>query len=268
MSQLGRDLFISYRRPLRGSRSCLAADLARSLQQHWRSQGTVVFDKSAVSSKVSFATDLVDEGLNHCIAVLVIVDEAWLDEKNLRRLHVGDWVHFEISYAIEHGLVILPVIESARLDDFRRATLPVGIAAIRSGEHDAFVLNAGQSVADNAKAIANILTARLPGHTRNPSYLRATDRHNFPRKGSADEAEDQLHAPSAQVHLLRWIDRHNGVVQFVFWLCLAICLFITKAFTSWEHWLSIPAALLLVLCGFAWRLGPRMRAWYLRRLQA
>lgn len=267
MLQQGQDLFISYRRAPRESSSCLAADLARPLQQDWRSHGMVVFDKTAVRSKVTFATDLVDSGLNHCIALLVIVDDAWLDEKNLKRLHASnDWVYFEIRHAIEHRLLILPVVQPARLGDFRRALLPAGIAAIQSAQHNAFVLDAFGSTADNAKAIAKTLKARLPGHARNPSHLRAADRHNRPRTGSADEAQAQLHAPSAPVLMLRWIDTHNDVVQFVFWLCLAGCLFITKVFSSWEHWLSIPAAVCTALCGYAWRLGPRLRAWYLRRL--
>src|SRR5574338_310126 len=114
-----RDLFISYRRPLAKRGRCLAEELAVLLLPRWSEGGKVVFDTVHVKNEETFATDLVDDGLNQCIAMVAIIDDAWLDQSSLGRLGPNDWVTYELNHAVRHNCVLLLVGTGSARSRFR-----------------------------------------------------------------------------------------------------------------------------------------------------
>lgn len=199
------NLFISYRRPCAARATSLAVRLGAAMQPQWQALGQVFVDKTAVINPKRFATCLVDNGLNRSVAVLAVVDDAWLDPANLQRLNQrGDWVSFELSYAIEHSLCI--VLVGSRESQRRLATTPLRDSLAKLHRAIWFEWDEGRSVHPQAQALIELLSARLPDHRRRASSLRADARHNDPKFIDVEEAKANYNGPRSAYLLLAGLD--------------------------------------------------------------
>lgn len=267
---MSSNVFISYRR---SGPASLALRVEGELRELWRGRGEVYLDERVVSGRDAVATLLVDNSLNVSDAMLVIVDECWLQPKMLQqleedelRLKAGDpnkdWVYFEIRHALEHDVLLVLVVAPGCLTRWRSSCLPLGLKSLQDGAHPLCCVEADVPLDAQVQLLASLLEERLRNCRRRPSALRAGDSNNRPRPVAAREAEHSLGYLPWSYRLLRWADEVNVVVQTMFWITCALSVFAwLESSAAW-----VPTAIGAVVLGGAWRLAPMARADYLQRL--
>jgi hypothetical protein len=109
-------VFISYRREDTGGEAAhLASDLSRVL-----GRDEVFIDIDTISAGVDFV-DRIEDALDHCEVVLVLIGDRWLDATDAsgaRRLDdESDFVRLEVVRALAGpGVTVVPVlVEGARM---------------------------------------------------------------------------------------------------------------------------------------------------------
>ena len=199
------NLFISYRRPRTSQATSLAVRLGAAMRPQWKALGEVFVDKTTVTDPKKFATCLVDNGLNRSLAVLAVVDDAWLDPTNLQRLDQdADWVGFELSYAIEHSLCI--VLIGSRESQRRLAATQLRDSLAKLHRATWFEWDESRPVLPQTQALIELLRARLPAHRRRTSTLRADARHNDPKLIGVEEAKTKYSGPRSAYLLFAGFD--------------------------------------------------------------
>ncbi len=125
-------LFISYRRSDSAGQAGRLADQLR----HLRPQLELFFDTSTLRPGAPWQAG-IDQALQQCDVMLVVVGPAWLKalpDQPLSRLHQpGDLVAHEISVALQRGIKVVPVrVGGARLPSV--AELPPALQGLLAGQ--------------------------------------------------------------------------------------------------------------------------------------
>jgi len=101
-------VFISYRR---ADATIAAKLLKRILDARW-GKGVVFLDEQ-IAGGVDFV-DSIGEALSACSIVIALVGKHWEDSESMNRrgrlFHPSDWIRREISYALDHEYVVIPVL--------------------------------------------------------------------------------------------------------------------------------------------------------------
>jgi hypothetical protein len=180
------NIFISYRRAPSGSAGPLPKSLYKALIHSSRLfSDEIVFDVSHVTNESTFATDLVDKGLNNCDVLIVAIDENWflrIDKLigSSRSIQCTDWVEFELRYSLEHQMLVLILGTDADLHRFNNLHLAPNLWGLHS--QDQFSIGGNTVTLVEGANILTGLRARKSKKTRRlESALRAGGEHNHPR---------------------------------------------------------------------------------------
>jgi hypothetical protein len=104
-----RTIFISYRR------DDSAADMTDRVYEHFarRWPGRVFMDIDSLKAGDLFANK-IDENLQHCVAMLVMMGHNWVsltDERGARRIdNPGDYPRMEVAAALKRSVRVIPVL--------------------------------------------------------------------------------------------------------------------------------------------------------------
>jgi len=145
----GGEIFISYRR----SDSAPAAGRLADLLRDTFGGGQVFLDVDSIKMGVSFR-DTLREGIEHAMAVLVLIGPHWLDDRSesgSRRVdEPEDFVRLELELALELGKRVVPIlVDDARMP--RADELPPSLTGLTrrnalSIRHETFTSDAARLV--------------------------------------------------------------------------------------------------------------------------
>jgi hypothetical protein len=150
--------------------------------------GFVIFDRYLGRNQQStFASELVDAGLNRCNALVAVIDESWLHPRNIGRLfNDEDWVAFELTYALEFGLQIAIVGTQEMLAVFDDLELPSKLVPLKSVLH--IQLEECGDLGESFLRWARVLSMTSNWQVRVDSCLHASVHNNEGTRLSLDEA--------------------------------------------------------------------------------
>ena len=175
-------VFISYRRNVRGRPSALVTNLADALEMP---DVEVVLDRKHVVDQDTFASELVDRGLNRCEVLIALIDKNWLASHNVARLrasaaieHSTDWVEFELRYALHYGLALALVGELSHLRQVDALVLPWPLSKLAGCERFATDDTTIDKVA--ARDLIGGLRTMCDASPRRGAELCADAKHNNP----------------------------------------------------------------------------------------
>ncbi|MFD1547316.1 TIR domain-containing protein [Nonomuraea guangzhouensis] len=121
------DIFINYRT---GDGENVAAYLDEKLSERFGSS-TVYRATRSIELGQRFDADLI-KNVRRCRILLAIIGPGWLNAMNRRGERAldatDDWVRKEIIEALEYGLVVVPVLDGAKLPRLQRQDLPEELA--------------------------------------------------------------------------------------------------------------------------------------------
>lgn len=218
-------IFISYRQVLPPGRpSTYVASLFDSLSSACGHGDDVIMDVHHVQSRQQYATELIKRGLNLADALVVAIDDRWLEEKQVQRLLVSatadrsiDWVEYELCYASDHRMAVLIVGSTSNLSRFDAEVLQA--FPYLAGAQRFAVDGTGFTKSDGRRVLAMLRQAckhqqRLPGQVRVGSESNADGRISQAEMQKAIRAFD----PSLVYRGRPW----RSVVVAMFWVVVLV----------------------------------------------
>ncbi|MDH3286513.1 MAG: DUF1566 domain-containing protein [Betaproteobacteria bacterium] len=159
------DIFISYRREdARADAGRLCDRLGKRFgEQH------VFMDIDDIQPGADF-TQVLDDTLDQCDVMLVMIGRQWLDADNAGRLHgLGDFVRLEIEKALSRRILIIPVLVAGATMPSADA-LPRGLRGL--AQRQAFEIH-DSSFHEDADRLIGVVAAALkrPPRWRRPAHL-------------------------------------------------------------------------------------------------